>query len=93
MLQFPLGLAAPLFQLRRHYLDAVLVAVVALCTLENDIIHAGYLAIALFFFRGRIDLRSRRNRWASGLAGRERALCSWRMGLGQFLGATWEMFV
>ncbi|GAB4823805.1 hypothetical protein N2152v2_010851 [Parachlorella kessleri] len=46
----------------RHYLDVVLVAVVALCTLENDIIHAGYLAIALFFFRGRIHLRTQRNR-------------------------------
>lgn len=46
----------------RHYLDALLVAVVALCTLENDIVHAGYLATALFFFRHRIDLRSKRNR-------------------------------
>lgn len=44
----------------------MLVAVVALCTIENDIIHAGYLACALFFFRGRIELRTRRNRWGAG---------------------------
>lgn len=45
----------------RRYLDVVLVLVVALCTLENDIIHAGYLALALLFFRARIQLRSERN--------------------------------
>lgn len=38
--------------------------VVALCTLENDLLHAGYLALALAFFRSRIALRVRRNRWA-----------------------------
>eukprot|EP00887_Chlorella_sp_A99_P004668 scaffold4.g4668.t1 len=43
-----------------HYLDAVLVCVVALCTLEEDIVHAGYLALALLFFRRRVDLRTRR---------------------------------
>ena len=37
-------------------------AVVALCTLENDVIHAGYLALALLFFRCRDALRSERNR-------------------------------
>jgi len=40
----------------RHYSDAVLVAVIALCTLENDVIHAGYLALALYFFRHRESL-------------------------------------
>ena len=44
-------------------------AVVALCTLENDVIHAGYLALALLFFRCRDALRSERNRWAPGLQG------------------------
>lgn len=47
---------------RRHYTDLVLVAVVALCTLENDVIHAAYLALALLFFRCRDALRSERNR-------------------------------
>ena len=46
----------------RHYTDLVLVAVVALCTLENDVIHAGYLALALLFFRRRDALRTERNR-------------------------------
>ena len=32
-------------------------AVVALCTLENDVIHAAYLAIALLLFRRRDALR------------------------------------
>ena len=44
----------------------VLVAVVALCTMENDLLHAGYLALALLFFRRRVDLRSR---WAGGGVG------------------------
>ena len=35
----------------RHYTDAVLIAVIGLCALENDVIHAGYLALALYFFR------------------------------------------
>jgi hypothetical protein len=50
----------------RHYTDMVLVAVVALCTLENDVIHAAYLAIALLLFRRRDVLRSERQalfRW------------------------------
>ena len=42
----------------RHYSDSVLVAVIALCTLENDVIHAGYLALALYFFRSRESLRT-----------------------------------
>ena len=46
----------------RHYTDVVLIAVVALCTLENDVIHAGYLALALLFFRRRDELRMQRNR-------------------------------
>lgn len=37
---------------------------VALCTLENDVIHAGYLALALLFFRRRDELRMQRNRQA-----------------------------
>jgi hypothetical protein len=41
----------------RHYTDVVLVAVVVLCTLENDVIHAAYLAIALLLFRRRDSLR------------------------------------
>lgn len=45
----------------RRSLDILLVVVVALCTLDNDIIHAGYLALALFFFRSRVKLRARRN--------------------------------
>ena len=36
--------------------------VVGLAALENDIAHAAYLALALFFFRSRIVLRVRRNR-------------------------------
>lgn len=40
----------------------MLIAVVALCTLENDVIHAGYLALALLFFRRRDELRMQRNR-------------------------------
>ncbi len=54
--------------IRRHYTDVVLVAVVALCTLENDVIHAGYLALALLFFRRRDELRLQRNRWAGASA-------------------------
>ena len=52
----------------RHYTDVLLVAVVALCTLENDVIHAGYLALALLFFRRRDELRARRNRCALAVA-------------------------
>ncbi len=43
-------------------MDVVLVAVVALCTVENDVIHAAYLAIALLLFRRRDTLRSKGNR-------------------------------
>ena len=46
----------------RHYTDLVLVAVVALCTQENDVVHAGYLALALLFFRRRDALQAERNR-------------------------------
>ena len=41
----------------RHYMDVVLIAVVVLCTVENDVIHAAYLAIALLLFRRRDTLR------------------------------------
>ncbi|CAL8464921.1 g4456 [Coccomyxa elongata] len=54
------------FMFYRHYTDVVLVAVVALCTLENDVIHAAYLAIALLLFRRRDVLRTERQtlfRW------------------------------
>ena len=54
--------------LGRHYTDLVLIAVVALCTLENDVIHAGYLALALLFFRRRDALRNERNRLCPSLA-------------------------
>lgn len=50
----------------RHYTDVLLVAVVALCTVENDVIHAAYLAIALLLFRRRDALRTERQalfRW------------------------------
>ena len=50
----------------RHFTDVLLVAVVALCTLENDVIHAAYLAIALLLFRRRDVLRTERQslfRW------------------------------
>lgn len=43
--------------LLRHTLDGVLVAVLALCAVDNDLLHAGYLAIALYFFRCRAALR------------------------------------
>lgn len=44
-------------------MDVVLIAVVALCTVENDVIHAAYLAIALLFFRRRDALRREGNKW------------------------------
>ena len=50
------------YRLYRHYLDAVLLAVIAVCAVENDLLHAGYLALALLFFRRRVALRSARNR-------------------------------
>ena len=39
-------------------MDVVLVLVVALCTLETDIIHAVYLALALLLFRQRDVVRN-----------------------------------
>ena len=50
----------------RHYTDVLLIAVVGLCTVENDVIHAAYLAIALLLFRRRDALRAERQslfRW------------------------------
>ena len=44
-------------------MDIVLIAVVALCTVENDVIHAAYLAIALLLFRRRDALRFEGNKW------------------------------
>ena len=38
----------------------LLIAVVGLCTVENDVIHAAYLAIALLLFRRRDALRAER---------------------------------
>ena len=52
----------------RHYMDAVLIAVVALCTLENDVVHAGYLALALLLFRQREVLRGERSHLFKWLA-------------------------
>jgi hypothetical protein len=49
------------YNVYRRYLDFLLVAVVALCTADNDLLHAGYLALALLFFRSRLALRARRN--------------------------------
>ena len=46
----------------RHSIEVVLVAVVALCTLENDVIHAAYLAVVLLLFRRRDALRLEGNR-------------------------------
>ena len=43
-------------------MDIVLIAVVALCTAENDVIHAAYLALALLLFRRRDTLRAEGNR-------------------------------
>ena len=42
-------------------MDAVLIAVVALCTVDNDVIHAAYLALALLLFRRRDALRAEGN--------------------------------
>lgn len=39
-------------------MDIVLILVVALCTVETDIIHAIYLALALLLFRRRDDVRT-----------------------------------
>ena len=44
----------------RHYTDLLLIAVVGLCTVENDVIHAAYLALALLLFRRRDALRTER---------------------------------
>lgn len=44
----------------RHYTDVLLIAVIALCTVENDVIHAAYLALALLLFRRRDALRTER---------------------------------
>ena len=49
-------------QVRRHSIEVVLVAVVGLCTLENDCIHAAYLAVVLLLFRRRDALRLEGNR-------------------------------
>jgi hypothetical protein len=46
------------YELVKHSVDMVLVAVVALCSLQRDIIHAGYLAIALLLFRKRLESRA-----------------------------------
>lgn len=42
----------------RHSMDLVLVLVVALCSVETDIIHAVYLALALLLFRRRDVVRA-----------------------------------
>lgn len=50
------------FFILRWHLDFVLILVVVVCILDNDIMHAGYLAISFYFFRHRIELRYERNR-------------------------------
>jgi hypothetical protein len=49
------------FVLRWH-LDFVLISVVVACILDNNVMHAGYLAMSFYFFRHRIRLRYERNR-------------------------------
>ena len=49
------------FVLRWH-LDFVLISVVVACILDNNVMHAGYLAMSFYFFRHRIRLRHERNR-------------------------------
>lgn len=45
----------------RFSLDALMVLVVALCCVQRDLIHAAYLALTLFLFRRREELRLRGN--------------------------------
>ena len=49
------------YYLLRYHLDIVLVSVICLCSIDNDFIHGGYLALSLFFFRSKIALRRQRN--------------------------------
>lgn len=49
------------YYLFRYHIDLVLVAVVALCSFDDDFIHGGYLALSLFYFRSKINLRWGRN--------------------------------
>jgi hypothetical protein len=49
------------FWLLRFSLDALMIFVVALCCVERDLIHAAYLALTLFLFRRREELRLRGN--------------------------------
>jgi hypothetical protein len=42
----------------KHSLDLLLVTVVVVCTVQRDVLHAGYLALALMFFRERRMLRA-----------------------------------
>eukprot|EP00775_Hariotina_reticulata_P007362 gene7362-7573_t len=44
------------FIVLKHALDIVLVCVALTCTMQKDLLHAGYLAIALVFFRRRYSL-------------------------------------
>lgn len=41
------------YQTVKYSLDLVLVSVVVLCSMQKDVVHAGYLAVALVFFRQR----------------------------------------
>ena len=45
----------------RFSLDALMILVVALCCVQRDLIHAAYLALTLFLFRRREELRLRGN--------------------------------
>ena len=49
------------YYLFRYHIDLVLIAVVALCSIDDDFIHGGYLALSLFYFRSKINLRRGRN--------------------------------
>lgn len=45
-----------------HLLDLVLALVLITGTIEYDILHLGYLAFALVFFRGRLEILKKRNK-------------------------------
>ncbi|KAI4329739.1 hypothetical protein MLD38_028089 [Melastoma candidum] len=45
-----------------HLLDLVLASILIIGTLEYDVLHLGYLALAAVFFRMRLDILKKRNR-------------------------------
>jgi hypothetical protein len=50
------------FWIFRLSLDILMVVVVALCTVQRDLIHAGYLGLTLWLFRRRQELRHEGNK-------------------------------